>query len=142
MKETVMKIQIGNQELSFDAVSLTSTASKFPDLLLIAGGKMETPGKKAKFKIDFKDNGSSLKKWNSQTDYGEINGTIFGNMFEAALITKDQISGNFELKVEINGKAVEPSSGFPIDAGNMKGQAVEYEDGAGASCVVGFLVIL
>jgi hypothetical protein len=111
-----MQIQAGKKQIEVKRLAKARKTNNFPDLLFFASGKVARPGSTAKFRIKLTDGGDKIKEWKKKVEYTED----FGNMFEGALLTKDDITGDFGLKFE-----VDTGAGYqtldPVDAQEMVG---------------------
>ncbi len=111
----------------------------FPDLLFFAAGKVAAPGGKAKFKVKVGDNGTTLKTWTRTVEHTELQGTPFGNFFGSEIISRDDLTGNFQIEVQIDGAPVNPAGLIQVDVDALKGLGATFDNGAGVTGVVGVL---
>lgn len=133
-----MKINIQSKGFSIDGLESAAKKNSFPDLLLIAGGKVAKAGGKAKFRITASMNGTRLKRWQVTVEYTPAGGVPTGNMFEGYLLTKDNIEGQqIDLKFEIDTGSgyVEylPASVENIESPPLGGAVLGFDTGAGVT---------
>lgn len=140
-----MDIAIGTKTYSYKPLKSAARANNFPDLLFIASGKVGKPGAKAKFRITLKDGGGTLKKWSQTVEYTEVDGGVYGNMFDGFHYKKDDIQDGLEVKFEVNTgsgwQEIGATDAVSGELGPVGAQVIIFDTGADVSGTIGFTLM-
>jgi hypothetical protein len=131
-----MRIRVNDTDWDTEVLLSPSLGNKYPDFVVLAGGKVVAPHESGKFRITVKAGDLLLKRWNAKTSALTVEGDAWGNMFEPLLIRRDDLQGTIEIKVEVDtGEGFQPVGMTYFNGGKfgtLRVQVIDFDDGQGA----------
>lgn len=137
-----MEITINGKAAELPALAAAAAGNSFPDILIFASGKVATQGMRSKIRVTISDGSNTLKAWTKTVEYTDAQGTVYGNFTGAEVISRDDLTGNINIEVQIDNVPVPPAGLLQIDAAPLAGLAATFENGAGVTATAGLLVMV
>ena len=139
-----MQLRLNGKSVdAFSKSRIGTRANRFPDVLLIAGGKVATPGGRAKYRVEVRDGNDRLKKWSETVEFTDPGDGPMGNLFEGGLVKKDELSDQgLDISFKIEGQDAQFVDFIEVGDGvaPLIGVYLTVSDGGANSGVVGLVM--
>jgi hypothetical protein len=140
-----MQLRLNGKSIdAFSKSRLATRANRFPDFLLIAGGKVATAGDRVKYRVEVRDGNDRLKKWSETVEFTDPGDGPMGNLFEGGLVKKDDLSDQgLDISFQIAGQDAQFVDFIELGDGTapVVGLYLTVSDGGANSGIVGLIML-